>query len=72
MEHIPFPVGPGKKMAAGMRILAQFVEKGEKMEDIYREPYMFPRSLYILIANKNWDRTAVKNGIRKEDLYRQL
>ena len=72
MEHIPFPVGPGKKMAAGMRILAQSVEKGERMEDIYREPYMFPRSLYILIANKNWDRTAVKNGIRKEDLYRQL
>ena len=46
--------------------------QGVKMKNIYVEPFFFPRFLYIWIANKNWNNTAKKNGIRPEDLYRRL
>ena len=41
-------------------------------EDCFAEPFAFPRSLYILIANTNWNRTARLNGIKPGDLYRRL
>lgn len=72
MQIIPFHLGPSKKMAEGMRCLAEAIDRGGKTEDIYAEPYGFPRSLYIRIANSNWNRTAKKNGISPKDLYRRL
>ena len=52
--------------------LAEAIRRGTQMEDIYAEPFCFPRSLFMQIANRNWNRTARKNGIRPEDLYRRL
>ena len=72
MQILPFDFGPGKKMAEGMDRLAEAIDRGEKSEDLYTEPFCFPRSLYIQIANSNWNLTAKKNGIRPEDLYRRL
>ena len=60
------------KAAEGMTRLQEAIDAGRKMEDFLAEPYRFPRWLYISIANTNWNRTAKKNGIRPEDLYRQL
>ena len=72
MEALPFSFGPAKTVFEGLNQLACAVDSGEATDEIYAEPYHFPRSLYILIANTNWNRTARKNGIRPEDLYRQL
>ena len=72
MEHIPFHSGPIKEIGEGMDRLAEAIDSGGFMEDLYKEPYRFPRPLYIWIANTNWNRTAKKNGIRPEDLYRRL
>ncbi len=72
MEFIPFHLGPTRRAAEGMDRLAGAIRQGVHMEDLYAEPFCFPRSLYIKIANRNWNRTARKNGIRPEDLYRRL
>ena len=72
MEFIPFRFGATRNASKGMDILADAVNRGIATEDIYTQPYGFPRSLYIAIANTNWNRTAKQNGIRPADLYRRL
>ena len=72
MKHIPFHSGPTRKAAEGMDCLAKAIDSSGTIGDIYTEPWGFPRALYIWIANTNWNRTAKKNGIRPEDLYRRL
>ncbi len=68
----PFRLGPTRRVAEGMDALADAIRRGNRTEDIYAEPFGFPRSLYIGIANANWNRTARKNGVRPEELYRRL
>lgn len=72
MEVIPFRRWATKTAAKGMERLADAINRGSAVEDIYAEPYGFPRSLYIWIANTNWDLTAKKNGISPKDLYTRL
>ena len=72
MEHIPFTLGPTKNIAKSMDRLAAAINSGGAAEDLYAEPFCFPRSLYILIANTNWNTTAKKNGLKPADLYRRL
>ncbi len=72
MEVIPFRMGPTKKAAEGMKLLADAINDGRATEDIYEEPHRFPRWLYIAIANVNWNRTARKNGLKPEDLLVRL
>lgn len=71
MDILPAWLGPSSKAYQGMKKLVSAVEQGETVTDIYAEPFMFPRSLYIWIANTNWNRTARKNGITPKDLYRR-
>ena len=72
MEVIPLGTGATKKAAQGLDVLAEAITAGRAAGDIYAEPYRFPRSLYIWIANTNWNRTARRNGIKPEDMYRRL
>ena len=72
MEFTPFRFGPTRKAAEGMRTLADAIRGGAIIEDIYAEPFHFPRSLYIKIANTNWNRTAKRNGLKPDDLYRRF
>lgn len=71
-KNVPFRLFPSRKIDQGMRRLAQAVNAGEVIDDIFAEPFAFPRSLYVKIANDNWNSLAKQNGIRPEDLYRQL
>ena len=61
-----------KKVIEGIECLAEAVNSGKVMEDIFAEPHHFPRWLYIAIANTNWNRLAKKAGIRPKDLYKRL
>lgn len=72
MESIPLSIGPTKMVARGMKRLAEAIDRDKRIEDIYTEPYGFPRSLYIWIANTNWNRLAKQNGIEPKDLYRRV
>ena len=36
--------------------LARAIREGWKIKNLYTDPYLFPRWLYILIANVNWQR----------------
>lgn len=72
MQYIPFAFGPTKRIAESMNRLAAEIDNGGMTEDLYAEPYGFPRSLYIHIANTNWNKTAKKNGLKPAELYRRL
>ncbi|MCR5794056.1 MAG: NAD(P)H-dependent oxidoreductase [Solobacterium sp.] len=72
MDIAGFRILPLKKAAAGMDQLSDAVDAGKGIGDLYVQPYLFPRSLYLFIANSGWKRMAKKNGIRPEDLYRRL
>lgn len=72
MQHLPFHIGFTRNVARGMKRLAGAIDNGKVTEDIYAEPFCFPRWLYIWIANNGWKRMARENGIKPEDIYRQL
>ena len=72
IPYAPFRLVPAGKIMEGIGKLAEAIRQGVKTGDIYTEPFCFPRSLYITIANTNWNRTAKKNGITPEDLYWRL
>ncbi|MBQ6384988.1 MAG: flavodoxin family protein [Lachnospiraceae bacterium] len=54
MQHTPFGTGPTRRIAAGMARLADAINRSLPIEDIYTEPFLFPRFLYIFIANHSW------------------
>ena len=72
MQMMPFKAFPMKNVREGMDRLADAIDEGKTIDDIYAEPYLFPRFLYMEIANRNWNVTAKKNGISPKDLYRKL
>lgn len=60
-----------KKVVEGIGRLAEAVNNSAAMDDVFAEPYLFPRWLYLAIANTNWNRLAKKAGIKPKDLYRK-
>ena len=63
LPYVSFRYSPMGKISEGIRKLADRIDHKQSGEDLYVEPDGFPRSLYIQIANRNWNRTARKNGI---------
>ncbi len=47
---------PARNAVSGIEQLAAAITNDAKTGDIYADPYLFPRWLYILIANVNWQR----------------
>ena len=72
VQQLPLGFWPTNKIVRGLNTLADAINNKAIIEDIYAEPYMFPRSLYLGIANRNWNNLACKNGISPKDLYRKL
>jgi len=72
MEVMPFEKGFTAGIARDEDRLAGAINEAREIEDIYSGPVHFPRWLYISIANSGWARMAKANGMKKEDLYRQL
>ena len=72
MQVLPFRIGPTKKISQGVGKLAMAINSNEKMEDVFAEPHLFPRRLFMWIANYSWNVNARNNGISPKDLYRQL
>ena len=63
---------PLNRINDSMDRLAEAIDNRKKTTDLLSGPYRFPRSLYVAIANSGWKRMAKKNGLKKEDLFRQL
>ena len=47
---------PARNAQTGIARLAEAIRADGQTEDIYADPFLFPRWLYILIANINWQR----------------
>ena len=47
---------PARNARQCLARLAKAINKGKKTRDIYADPFLFPRWLYIFIANTNWQR----------------
>ena len=72
MEFMPFEKGFTAGIARGEDRLAGAINEAREIEDIYSGPVHFPRWLYIAITHSGRARMAKANGMKKEDLYRQL
>ena len=57
-EHSPWPTRNAKRC---LDRLAEAIKTGNKIDDIYADPFLFPRWLYILIANTNWQKLKKKD-----------
>ena len=60
--------GPVRGVTKALAALAEHVNTGTAMEDRYVQPLMFPRWLYIQIANRSWDRQALASHMKPNDL----
>ncbi len=72
LDVLPYRFWVTKDVARGTEQLAAAILSGQRCEDLYVEPYAFPRALYNAIANSGWNRSAKAAGLRPRDLYRQL
>ena len=72
LDSAPFRKGPNRKVAEGMDLLAAAINEDRRVKDIFAEPHGFPRWLYIVIANINWNRLARRRGLKPKELYRRL
>ena len=68
----PAPPAGWESPCGAARRRTDAIRRGAALGEIYAEPAGFPRSLFIRIANKNWERLARKNGLAPEELYRRL
>ena len=63
--------GPSRNAALALNNLGVAISESRCIEDMYINPYMFPRALYIMAANSSWPRDAKENGLKKRDLLIQ-
>ncbi len=66
IDHMKY--GPVKNVTRALSVLAEHIDSGESMDDMYAQPFLFPRWLYIQIANRSWDLQALSAGIKPRDL----
>ncbi len=59
---------PARNAENGIRRLAEAVRRGTDAGENYADPFMFPRWMYILIANANWQR--LKKAAKKDSQQR--
>ncbi len=62
--------GPAANMHKGFALLAEAVQNGTAIDDIYADPSGFPRRLYLMAGNHGWIKGAKENGLGKSDLLR--
>ncbi len=53
---------PARNAGLSLARLARAILKSKETGDIYADTFLFPRRLYILIANTNWQRLKKKKG----------
>ena len=63
--------GPVKSVIDGLKNFAMVISQSKRIKDLYIEPFMFPRDLYIWIANRSWDNKAYKLKMKPKDLCRR-
>ena len=63
--------GPTKMVAQGINKLSEAINSSDMIDDVYTEPYKFPRAFYMGIANMGWPMDAKKNGLKKKDILKQ-
>lgn len=60
--------GPVRDVNRALTTLAEAIDDRKTMEDLYVQPLMFPRWLYIQIANRSWDLQARSAKMKPSDL----
>lgn len=63
---------PAKNAALALKKLGEAVSSSSTIENVYANAAMFPRFMYMSVANLSWPRSGKLNGLKKKDLMRQL
>ena len=61
-----------KNYQSAMKIFCEAINKNDIKKDLYTEPYLFPRFLYIYRCNRKLRKMAKANGLPPKLLYRCL
>lgn len=58
------PLWPVNNALKGLKRMAEMIQTGRKTETCFADPYLFPRALYIQIANLSWQKQKLAIRIR--------
>ena len=61
MRSSGFSLWPARSAKRCLDRLAKAINEDARIDDIYADPFLFPRWLYIKIANSNWQRLKRKD-----------
>jgi len=70
-KNLPINKGPFANLGQALETMAEKIEIKKPFEITYLNPY-FPRFLWKILAVRNWNILAKKNGLKKKDLIRKL
>ena len=68
MRDAKHSLWPARNAENCLRSLADAVREDRETEDLYADPFMFPRWMYILIAYTNWQRLKRADQRRKTEV----
>lgn len=70
MDRSPMTWGPNKEYGKGIIRLAEAVDHGNVIENIYTHPRWLNRPIYIKISNHVMSNLAAENGLKPKDFVR--
>ena len=71
LRNLPIEKSPFNNLLRSMQSLAKKIELKEPFETVYLSPY-FPKFLWKIMGTRFWKNMALKNGIKKKDMYKRL
>ncbi len=72
MKQIPLKAGPALNVYRALKRLADAIDLETDIDDMFVRPLMISGKMFVKIADASWDINAKKNGLKREDLFRQL
>lgn len=67
-KNISIDKGPNKSLGKGLKKMADKIKNNESFDNMYIEPSLIPRWMYMFIADRLWVSKAKKNGVSKTEI----
>ena len=67
-KNISIDKGPNRSLGKGLKKMADKIKNNESFDNMYIEPSLIPRWMYMFIADRLWVSKAKKNGVGKKEI----
>ena len=71
LKNLPLNKSPFANLGRTLKAMVEKMELKEPFEITYLNPY-FPRFLWRIMAARNWNTLANKNGLKKKDIKKKI